>query len=201
MATINGMYIFVENEDYSYNVEVTDHVVETGIEITDHVQAKATTLSITGEIVGENSETVKNKLKQLEHSGTICKFVGRNTLANCIITNFTPTYTVDIWGGCGFSMSLKEVRTASTSFTSTGKTQETKITGTQQVTQKSTATYVYHTVKKGDTIWALVAATNAPYKKYGMTCDQVMKLNPSAFSKPGDFRTLQIGKKIIVGKK
>lgn len=201
MATINGMYIFVQTEDYAYNVDVTEHPVESGIDFTDHVQAKATTLSITGEIVGESSETIKTKLKQMEHTGTICKFVGRNTLANCVITGFTPTYTVDIWGGCGFSMTLREVRTGSTSFTGTGKTKETKITGTQQVTQKSTVEEVYHTVKKGDTIWALVAAPNAPYKKYGMTCDEVMKLNPSAFSRPGDFGTLQIGKKIIVGKK
>lgn len=201
MATINGMYIFVETEDYAYNVEVTEHAVESGIEISDHVQRKATTLSITGEIVGRNSETIKNKLKQIEQEGVICKFVGRNTLDNCLITSFTPTYSVDIWGGCGFSMSLKEVRTATTSYVKSNKTKDTKKTGTQQVATKSKDENVYHAVKKGDTVWALVASPKAPYKKYGFSCDKVMELNPSAFSRKGDFTTLQIGKKIIVGKR
>lgn len=200
MATINGMYVFVESEDYAYNVEIPEHAVETGVDVSDHVQRKATGLSITGEIVGKNSEIIKNKLKQMEHTGVLCTFVGRNTLTNCLISNFTPIYAVDVWGGCRFSMTLKEVRTASTSYKTTA-TKDTKKTGTQQVSKNSKDKYVYHTVKKGDTIWDLTQAPNAPYKAHGMGCNEVMKLNPGAFSRKGDFRTLQIGEKIIVGKR
>ena len=166
------------------------------------MKRKAKVLSLKGEIVGKSAESVKSKLVQMQSAGVICKFAGRNSLANCMITSFSTSHSSDIWGGCSFSMTLKEVRTATTSYVKTGsKNKDTKKTGTQQVAKKSTTENVYHTVKKGDTIWALVAAPKAPYKKYGMTCDEVMKLNPSAFSKKGDFRTLQIKKKIIVGKR
>lgn len=200
MATINGLYVFVESEDYSYNVEIPEHTVETGVDISDHVQRKATTLSIVGEIVGDSSELIKTSLRTMQQKGVLCTFVGRNTLTNCLIVDFTPTYNVDIWGGCGFSMTLKEVRTASSSYKTT-TTKDTKKTGTQQVVKRSKEKYVYHTVKKGDCVWALVAGPNAPYKKYGLTCEEVMELCQSAFSRKGDFRTLQIGARIIVGKR
>lgn len=201
MATINGLYIFVLDEDMTYGVSVTEHTVETGIEISDHVKRKGVTLSITGEIVGKNAASVLAKIKTMHQSGTLCKYVGRTALSNCVIAELSTSHPHTIWGGCEFSMTLKEIRTASTSYkkTATQKTKQTKKTGTQQVKAQSKKTYVYHTVKKGDTIWALVASSKAPYKKYGLSCDEVMKLNPSAFSRKGDFRTLQIGKKIIVG--
>lgn len=66
--------------------------------------------------------------------------------------------------------------------------------GTQQ-TQNGSGTKVYHTVKKGDTVWTLV---NTTYKQYNVSCDTVIKNNPHAFSKPGDARTLQIGKKLFI---
>ena len=200
MAKLNGLYLFVVDEEKSYGVEVTEHVVEDGISISDHVKRMAMTLSIRGEIVGQNAASVLSSLQSMHMSGTLCRYVGRATLSNCLIVEFSTSHPHTIWGGCEFSMTLKEIRTASTTYKAP-KTKQTKKTGTQQVKKQSKATYVYHTVKKGDTIWALVAASNAPYKKYGLSCDDVMKLNPSAFSRKGDFGTLQIGEKIIVGKR
>lgn len=201
MATINGLYVFVESEDLSYGVDVAEHTVESGIEISDHVKRKAITLSISGEIVGKNAASITSKLKQMHQNGVVCRYSGRTNLSNCLIADFSTSYTHNIWGGCEFSMTLREVRTAKTSYVKNNKNKDTTKTGTQQTTSKSKSEYVYHTVKKGDCVWALVAAPKAPYKKYGMSCDEVMNLNPSAFSRKGDFRTLQIGKKIIVGKR
>ena len=212
MATINELYVFVKDEQTVYDAEVTEHTVESGIAISDHVRRKATTLSIGGEIVGKNAASIVSKLKQFYHGGVICKYAGRTSMENCLITAFDVKHTIDIWGGCEFTMTLKEIRTASTSYKkkTTKKTQATKKTGTQKKTNKSNATYVYHTVKKGDTVWALVAKTKAPYKnlnrpaingKTYSACDWVMAKNPSAFSRKGDFRTLQIGKKLIVGQR
>lgn len=200
MATINDMYIFVESEDFSYNVELPEHTVETGVNVSDHVQRKATTLSISGEIVGTTAESIRNRLQQLEQEGILCEYIGRNRLTNCLISNFAVTYEVDVWGGCRFSMNLKEVRTAGSSYKTT-TSKNTQKTGTQQIVKNSKNSYIYHTVKKGECVWELVAAIGAPYKKYGLTCDEVMKLNQDAFSRKGDFKTLQIGKKIIVGKR
>lgn len=69
--------------------------------------------------------------------------------------------------------------------------------GTQQVNSKS-GTAVYHTVKKGDTIWKLV---NKNYKSLGKTCKWVIDNNPHAFSRKGDATTLQVGKKLLMGYK
>lgn len=201
MAKLNGLYIFVVDEDVSYGVEVTEHTVETGIEISDHVKRKGVALSLNGEIVGKNAASVLSKIKQMHQQGVLCSYTGRTTLSNCLITEFSTSHPHTVWGGCEFSMTLKEIRTASTSYNSSSKSKDTQKTGTQQTEKKSTSEYVYHTVKNGDTIWALVAASNAPYKQYGLSCDEVMKLNSSAFSRAGDFRTLQIGEKIIVGKR
>ena len=199
MALINGLYVFVQRENMSYGVEVTEHIVETGIEISDHVKRKAIVLSISGEIVGKNAASVLNKLKQMHQTGVIATYSGRTILNNCLITDFSTNHSHNIWGGCEFSMVLKEIRTASTSYKKPAN--DTNATSTQQVEENSKEENVYHTVKRGDCVWNLVAASNAPYKKYGLTCDQVMELNPKAFSRPGDFGTLKVGAKIIVGKR
>ena len=215
MGTINGLYIFVENEDLSYGVNVTEHTVEEGIEISDHVKRNAMTLSLSGEIVGKNAASTQAQIKKMHQSGVVCKYSGRTVLSNCLITDFSTSHPNTIWGGCSFSMTLKEIRTASTTYKKTAtatanKTKSTKKTGTQQKTTKSKVANVTHKVKKGDTVWALVAASNAPYKnlsrpkingKSYSACDWVMQQNPSAFSKKGDFRTLQIGKNLIVGQR
>lgn len=214
MATINGLYVFVTSEELSMSVDVTEHVVESGIDIADHVRRRAFTLSISGEIVGHNADSINSQLKKIHNSGAVVKYAGRNITTNCIITEFSTGHPNTIWGGCEFSMTLKEIRTAATSYKATVSTAKTssksKKTSTKQVTKKSKVTWVYHTVKKGDTVWALVAASKAPYKnlkrpaingkKYS-ACDWVMQKNQSAFSKKGDFRTLQIGKKLVMGQR
>ena len=41
MALINGIYVFVEDESLDMNLECTEHPVEEGTEITDHIQRKS----------------------------------------------------------------------------------------------------------------------------------------------------------------
>lgn len=209
MALLNNMYIFVIDEDVSYGVEATSHPVEYGIDITDHVRRKPCTVSLSGEIVGKNASNIMKSIVAIHQKGALCKYVGRTSISNCIIEDFSTSHPYDVWGGCKFSMKLKEIRTAGRGATS--KKLVVKVTvkaGTQQVTSKSSTNYVTHTVKKGDCVWNLVAASNAPYKnlkrpaingKSYSACDWVMQMNQSAFSRKGDFRTLQVGKKLKVG--
>ena len=79
----------------------------------------------------------------------------------------------------------------------TSNTNATTKSGTQQV-QNGSGTAVYHTVKKGDTVWALV---NKNYKELGKSVQWVIDNNPSAFSRKGDPKTLQIGAKLLMGYK
>lgn len=81
--------------------------------------------------------------------------------------------------------------TASTS--TNGKTNA----GTQQIKEGS-GNAVYHTVKKGDTVWVLV---NNKYKYLNKSVSWVIENNPKAFSRKGDATTLQIGKKLLMGYK
>ena len=67
--------------------------------------------------------------------------------------------------------------------------------GTQQIS-KGSGSAVYHTVKSGDTVWALV---NQKYAYLNKSVSWVIDNNPSAFSRKGDATTLQIGKNLLMG--
>lgn len=69
--------------------------------------------------------------------------------------------------------------------------------GTQQVTSGSKKA-VYHTVKKGDTVWTLV---NKSYKNLGKTVNWVIQNNPKAFTKAGVATTLKVKAKLLMGYK
>ena len=72
-----------------------------------------------------------------------------------------------------------------------------KSSGTKQVsTGKGKA--VYHTVKKGNTIYNLV---NKNYKSLGKSVSWVISNNPKAFSRKNDPKTLKIGAKLLMGYK
>ena len=195
MATINGVYVFVETEDFTHDVDVTSHAVESGADLTDHVQWKGSSLSIKGKIVGKNYKETLEALKEMQRKGVLVKYVGTEIYSKMLITSFKRTRSSDIKGGCEFTMDLKRTRIAASPYKT--KTKDNKTNGgTQQKDQKSKSKYVYHKVKKGDTVWALV---NGPYKSLGSSCNDIMKWNPKAFSRKGDLRTLKIGYKLRMG--
>lgn len=202
MARLNGLYIFVQSETINRDVEVTSHSVEKEIDITDNVKRNAYTISISGKIVGEESAKTQAKIAEYMVNGIIVNYTGRNYMTHALITKFETSHPNTVYGGCDFSMEIKQVRVAKNSYkNSSTKTSATQKGGTQQVQQNNKSTAVYHTVKKGDTVWGLVAANGAPYKKYGKSCQWIMDNNPNAFSKKGDFKTLKIGAKLLVGYK
>lgn len=213
MATLNGMYIFVDSEDISNDVEVTSHSVEQGMNLTDNVRRTGKTLSIKGYLVGEDVHALSMKIEELQNKGSLVDYRGDFYFTGLLITSFKKSTSQDAKGAYAFTMDLSMVRIAESAYvpppskppkassnknTSKGKTKKKTNAGTKQTTKKSTKKWVYHTVKKGDTVWALV---NGPYKSLKSTCDQIMKWNPTAFSRKGDFRTLQIGKKLKMGQK
>ena len=288
MATLGGIYLFIESEQGSFEVDAVTHPVESGCDITAHVKQSPVVLSLQGKIVGADAQSNREAIIKSMNNGSLLKYSGRNVLSNMQIRSFGTTHSKDVWGGFDFTMELQQVRIAKTAYvaTSASQTQTTskspanasadpkagdkiklsnealyvssdaknpanhvsgtyyvydgkvilgriRITNTasrvgktpigknvtgwidakargtstagtvnagqQQITENSTASKVYHTVKSGDTVWSLVAASNAPYKKYGFSCADVMEKNPDAFSRYGDFGTLQNGAKLWVG--
>lgn len=204
MAIINGIYVFVSDESLSHDVEITSHPVETGIDVADHLKRVPIQLSISGKIVdygGRKASDILADLKLLQTSGSIITYTGRNAVSNVQIQSFSTTHPYTNAGGCDFSMTLKEVRFANPAYDPSKN--NINNAGTQQI-EKGENENVYHTVKKGDCVWALVIT--GPYKslepRYSKPmdkCNWVMDKNPNAFSRKGDFRTLQIGEKILVG--
>lgn len=201
MATLNNLYVFVEDESLSHDVESTSHPVEKGVNITDHVQRKPVEISIKGKIVDAGNmkaSQILSKIKDLQKNGSLITYSGRNYQTNLQIQSFSTSHPYTTWGGCEFDMSLMEVRIAKPAYTEKKSTNG----GTQQV-DKGENKNVYHTVKKGDCIWNLVTKQYKTLEpKYSNTmskCKWVMSKNESAFSRKGDFRTLQIGKKILIG--
>lgn len=200
MALINNLYVFVKDEDLSHDIESTTHPVETGIEITDHIRKKAVEVNLKGKIVdynGKRASEILENVKQLQNEGTIITYTGRNLIDNLQIQTLSTSHPSTNSGGCDFTMTLREVRIAQPAYTSGSSN------GGEQQVEKGESEQVYHIVKKGDCVWDLVTNAYKSLEPKFLTvqekCDWVMQQNPDAFNKEGDFRTLQIGKKILIG--
>lgn len=89
------------------------------------------------------------------------------------------------------------VNTADIETTVTTTTSGTTNAGTQQVTS-GTGTEVWHVVKNGDTVYALV---NNSYKNLGKSVQWVLDNNPDCFATKGDATTLKVGSKLLMGYK
>lgn len=279
------MYVFVEKESLSRAIESATHPTETGLPVTSTTRKQPIEIGLEGRIVDNDKSdaaTTNAKLIELLETGSLITYEGRNTAKNMQIQSYHSDYDNKTWGGFTFSMSLKQVRIAKSSYTpkkpsSDAQKDEKKnspelkvgaivvFTGgsvyvssdakkaaanrgrsTCKITKISTASWsihdyhlistdggkvygwvdvgkiegvpststdnktnggtqkvsegkgsaVYHTVKKGDTVYALVNKY-----KTGESCQWVIDKNPSAFSRKGDPKTLQIGARLILGYK
>lgn len=140
MATINGIAIFVESESVKRSIESTDHPTETGLPITSNIQKQAITLSISGKIVNNGkykASEIKSKIVKLQNNGSLITYKGRNTLKNLQIQSFDCDYTKDNWGGIDYSMELKEVRIAKSSYKAKKKKTNKSTTNKQAKAKKS----------------------------------------------------------------
>lgn len=185
MAFINNFYIFVSDESISRSVEMSTHPVETGLDITDNVKRQPITLSISGEIVGDNASTVLSNIVALHQGGKIIKYSGRNIINNAMITKFDTGHPNTINGGCSFSAEISEIRIAKQAFRpvqlakpKAPVTNKTTKSGTQQV-QNNTAVKK-HTVKKGDSLYSIAKA----YYGNGNQYNKIYEANKDKIKNP-----------------
>lgn len=200
LALLNNIYVFCEEESVEYSGESTSHPVEKGIELTDSYKRSPIELSISGKIVDNKKEKAKdilNKLNKLKNQGSLIKYVGCISLGNMQIQNISVTSTYQNWGGYNVEISLKEIRVAKSAYDA-AKSARLSAQANQGNNSK-----VWHVVKKGECCWYYATK---PYKNLKPTfptimkkCEWIMQQNPTAFSRKGDFRTLQIGRRICVG--
>ena len=215
MAFINDIYVQVIDEEIQRKADVSDHSVEKGAKPIDHININGEVLSISGIIASytiNNIETtaaaVISKIETLYVKGTVIAYNGRNYGGSYIITSFNTAHPNTVHGGAKFDMELREFIWVENSYVETPVKNSSVKNGGQQQVEKGENEEVWYTVKKGDCVAALVAEPNAPYKNlkrdgaasgYWGACNWVMAKNPKAFSRAGDFKTLQIGKKILLG--
>ncbi len=133
-----------------------------------------------GGYVYVSSDAVKAAAKR---GKSTCKLTRISTLANALhIYHLISTDGKKVYGWV--DASKVSAKSSTTSNSSNG--------GTQQV-QSSGKNVIYHTVKKGETIYKLV---NVTYKGKGFSASKTIKNNPNAFSRKGDAKTLKIGARL-----
>lgn len=111
MAILNGHYILVEDESLSFDVDITDQPVERDIDLSDHVQRKARTLSISGVIVGKDADQTRAMIVKAQDHGEMVRFTGRTTFTG-LLSGFQSKHEHTISDGFAFSLTMKEVRLA-----------------------------------------------------------------------------------------
>ncbi|WP_223068479.1 phage baseplate protein [Paenibacillus caui] len=116
MATIDGRYILVEKEDLSYEVDLTQQPVERGIDITDHVQRKARSLSISGVVSGENAAEMHRFLAEAQDKGKIVSFIGRTAIRG-LMSGLSTSRDYTVADGFTYSVTITEVQIAYSSYT------------------------------------------------------------------------------------
>lgn len=119
MATINNIYVFVEQEDISRESEVTQHAVEKGYPITSTARVKSRTLNISGLIVkvgSKEASTIIKSLENLQKKKSLIDYKGKEYSGNYLIKSFKTSNTNKVWGGASFEMELVQVKIAQSAY-------------------------------------------------------------------------------------
>lgn len=124
MPYIKGVLIdVIEDVSMSESSTTTDHALEDGEQITDHVKANPITVTIKGLLLDDNgrgegindSEGRVATLRKYREEGEILDYEFMTGLAHCVITDFSRDYSAKIKDGFAFSMTLKQIKTVKVS--------------------------------------------------------------------------------------
>ena len=188
MAKLNGINLHVEKETLQNNVNVPQHPVEKGIRLSDHVERLPQSLFLTGKILrksGSQVNSVISDIMKLEKNGTPITYSGRKVYHNMAVTNFSYDADANIANGFNFTLTLQEIRIAGKSYKTGAKSAKSESKSGLKQTQGQNTGEQYHTIKKGDTYWALGIKYGTPWQ----TLHEWNKTDP---------KKLQIGQKIRV---
>lgn len=174
VALINNIYVFVETEEVSRSASITEHSVESGLDISDNVKRNAVTLSIKGAIIGQNAKETVIELEKLLNSGKYARYVGGDfAFSNAVIKEFKTTKSNKYWGGYEFDMEIKEIRVAKAAYKSTAKATKGGTSQVKKSSAKSSTKKRYHRVKSGDCLWKIAVK----YYGSGSQYPKIVKAN------------------------
>ncbi|UHA71937.1 LysM peptidoglycan-binding domain-containing protein [Paenibacillus sp. 481] len=109
--------LFVTMEEPQYGVTVSEHNVEKGAPITDHIQKEHTTLRLEGMLLGLDAAKLRQDLVTSMERGQILRYSGRNLFKGCMITSLSTAHDYSIANGMTFSMMLRQVQLVKPEFT------------------------------------------------------------------------------------
>lgn len=177
----------VYQEDLDREVEITDHPIEDGAYISDHIQRKPLIFNISGVVNG--SEALR-KLSAYQRQGSRLKYSYRNQTSNLVIESFSSGHGVEVKGGFTYSMVMKQISVAKkVAVISLAK--PVTNAGTKQPASKSpepTPKKVV-TVKSGDSLSKIAAA-------HGTNWQALYAKNKSVVGKNPDL--IYPGQKIVI---
>ena len=104
------IFSVVTEEVIKFENKTTDHPIEDGSVITDHVQTNPLIIQISGNIVGDDAAEKSELLVQYFNKKTLNTYVGRGLVGNCIVEEFSRDVDSAIANGFNFSMTLKQIK-------------------------------------------------------------------------------------------
>lgn len=192
-SLISGYEIQVISEKFGKSVSISDHPVEKGFNISDHVEMNVQPIDLSVNIVRPTFERAQKAVdyfeKQMLNGEKVTYQTNNKTYTNLLIESIDLSRDAEIANGYSGSMKLKIVRIAQEAYIKPVKNSQLKgvtTSGRQQTQNKQQSSVKYHTIRSGETYWGI-----AP--KYGTTWQTIQKLNPNV-----DPRRLQIGQKVRV---
>jgi LysM repeat protein len=192
-SKIAGYEIQVTSEKFGKSVSISEHPVEEGFNISDHVEADVQPIDLSVNIVRPTFERAQKAVdyfeKKMTNGEKVTYQTGKKTYTNLLIESMDISRDSDIANGYSGTMKLKKVRIAQQAYIPPKQnSQIKKVTnsGRKQTQNKPKTTEKYHTIRRGETYWGI-----AP--KYGTTWQAIQKLNPGV-----NPRRLQIGQRVRV---
>lgn len=111
MAKIDNYYVLAETETPDFSNEIPSQPVEKGVNVSDHVQRKPRSLSVSGFVAGPTSDKTLDFLKSASDRGKIVWFTGRTTMQG-VITALSTTHDKSVGNGFAFSLTIVEIQIA-----------------------------------------------------------------------------------------
>lgn len=175
MAYLNGLYIHVTDEDMDEDIEVSEHPVEQGADVADHVNIKGARISLSGKIVkadGLEGHEILTKIKAWRDTKTLLRYDGRNYGNNLLITKFTTGHPKNVKGGCTFSMELRNLPIAKNAYVADEQQQPETVTEqpTKEAIAEGKIAVGEIVVFKGGSVYASSDAKNKTSTRNRSTC-------------------------------
>jgi len=100
----------VTEERPEFNTDVSDHPIEDGASVTDHVSLRPISVPISGIVAGEGAADKIATLRRWRNERHRLKFTGRNIFKNYAISALQTEHDAGVGDGFRFRLELQQVR-------------------------------------------------------------------------------------------